>query len=203
MKIALYGASGHGKVVGEIAQLLGYEIIALVDDAKEPKELFNLRSIPSQTFFECFPETPVALGIGDNSTRAKIFTILKEKGYNLPILIHPHATVSRESIWGEGSVAMAGVIVNASTSIGEGVILNSGVVVEHDNEIGSFAHLSPRVACAGGVRVGRLSHLGIGACVIQNLTIGESCVIGAGSVVINDIESFKKVVGNPAKRELS
>ena len=54
----------------------------------------------------------------------------------------------------------------------------------------------------GGVSVGEMTHIGAGSVIIEGKKIGDSCLVGAGSVVINDIESFKKVVGNPAKKEL-
>lgn len=201
-QIALIGAGGHGKVVGEIAELLGYKISILVDDSTETVELFGLKSILLSEFLATKPKIPVALGVGNNVARERIFNELSQCGVAMPVLIHKSASVSKSASIGEGSVVMANAVINPSARIGRGVIVNSGAVVEHDNVIGDFVHISPRAALAGSVTIGAHTHIGIAACVIQGLTIGESCVIGAGSVVIDDILGHKTVVGNPAKREL-
>ena len=110
--------------------------------------------------------------------------------------------ISEESIIKEACVIMPNVVVNAKSSVGVGVILNTACVVEHDCAIGSFSHIAPRSVMCGGVSVGEMTHIGAGSVIIEGKKIGDSCLVGAGSVVINDIESFKKVVGNPAKKEL-
>ena len=186
-KIYIYGASGHGLVVADIARACGCGEIVFLDDAAGLK------------FSEDLPKYPVIIAIGDNKTRAKIQARVKAAGFEIAMLIHKSAIISPSAIIGEGSVVMPGAVINARARIGRGAIINSGAVIEHECEIGEFAHISPNAALAGGVRVGAFSHIGIGASVIQRLSIGQRCIIGAGAAVVRDIASDSVAVGVPAR----
>lgn len=188
-KIYVYGASGHGKVVADIALMSGYSEVIFVDDGENEHKSFT----------EIAPNLPIALGIGDNSARAAIYDKLIANGFEVVRLIHPTAMISPFAMIEEACVVMAGAIVNHSAYIDKGAIVNTAAVVEHDTKIGTFAHISPNTALAGGVTIGRMSHIGIGSSVIQNITIGEASVIGAGSVVVSDIKSGVVAYGNPCR----
>jgi UDP-N-acetylbacillosamine N-acetyltransferase len=192
-KIAIYGKSGHGKVIADIARAQGFKEILWIDD--DPKK----EAMRFLDFYEFYHEVPVLLGIGDNHQRQKLFHSLKSKGFSLPSLAHPSAIISKSATIAGGSVIMAHAVVNADAAIAEGVIINTAAVIEHDCVIESFVHISPRAALAGGVRIGKFSHIGLGATVIQGKHIGESCIIGAGACVISDLPSRVTAVGIPAK----
>lgn len=182
-RIAIYGKSGHGKVITDIALLSGYNEILYIDDDMSKDDVISYES-----FKKAYKEIDVIVAIGNNSVRSKIFAQLSIDGYTHARLIHPSAIISPSVTIGEGSVVMANVVINADTKVGKGVILNSACVIEHDNIIEDFVHISPRVALAGGVRVCELSHMGIGSCTVQGVTIGRNSVVGAGSIVKFDIE---------------
>jgi len=192
-ELFVYGASGHGKVVADIAREIGYKNIKFIDDGENEYLNFDDFILLNKKDY------PVALGIGDNEIRSKIYKRLADNKINVITLIHPKAIVSKSATISKGSVVMPGAIINADVKIEEGVIVNSGSIIEHDCKIGQFAHISPNVSLAGNVNVGSFSHLGIGTTVIQNITIGKNCIIGAGAVVIDDVKDSKKVVGVPAK----
>lgn len=199
--IAIYGASGHGKVIWEIAEACGYEIHHLIDDAKESKNILKLHSQPLEAFLHQ-PDLRVALGIGANQARMTVMQKIQEHQLEIITLIHPSAIISHRASIGEGTVIMPRVVINAETKVGKGVICNTGCIIEHDNVIGDFAHISPNAALAGNVEVGEYSHIGIGACVIQGVKIGKNVTVGAGAVVICDIPDGATVVGNPATKYL-
>lgn len=188
-KVYIYGASGHGKVVADIALSCNYKNIIFIDDGENNHPNFET----------IINDAPVALAIGDNKIREKIYNKLINSGFSVISLIHPSAVISSSATIGEGSVVMAATIVNAEAKVGKGVILNSSCVVEHDCIIEDFVHISPKVALAGDVKVGRLSHIGIGSVAIQGVRIGLKSIVGAGSVIVRDIPSFSKAYGNPAK----
>lgn len=192
-QIAIYGKSGHGKVLADIARLLGYTEIIWVDD-DESKDAYSFL-----VYLEFYHAIPIALGVGNNATRKELVKKLVKHHISLATLIHPSAVVSPSVGIGKGSVIMANAVVNADTVIGEGVIVNSGSVVEHDNVIEDFVHISPNATLGGGVCVKTLSHIGIGASVIQGKSIGEASIVGAGAVVIADIPSNVTAVGVPAR----
>jgi len=189
--IYIYGASGHGLVVADIARACCYDEIIFIDDGDNPHQSFS--DIKSKN------SIPLAFGIGSNSVRKKLFEIVESHGFDIITLVHPSATISNSVILGRGSVVMAQVVINAYSKIGEGAILNTSSVIEHENIIGTFVHISPNVALAGDVKVDQNTHIGIGSSVIQGITIGKNCIIGAGSVVVKNISNNTLAYGNPCK----
>ena len=189
--IYIYGASGHGLVVADIARACGYDDIIFVDDGKNGYLTFE--EINKNIHI------PIAFGIGSNTIRAKLFEKAQNEGFEIVSLIHTSAIISSNAIIGKGTVIMPNVVVNAKAIIGDGVILNTSCVVEHECMIDDFVHISPNVALAGDVKVGKFTHIGIGSSVIQGVTIGKNVIIGGGSTVIRNIKDNLKVVGVPAK----
>lgn len=189
----LYGSGGHSKVIRDIFQDIGIELIGVFDD-KPSKE--NLKSSDLYSGIHEL-EAPLIISIGDNSTRAKIVAKLPDMVYGKAI--HSTAIISPNSLIGCGTVIMQGAIVQASANIGNHVIVNTSASVDHDNVIGDFAHIAPHAALCGNVNVGEGTLIGVGALVIPSIRIGRWCKIGAGSVVIRDVPDFATVVGNPAR----
>jgi len=190
-KIYIYGASGHGLVVANIAKGIGYDEIIYIDDSNDDYASFN--DIKANNHI------PLALGIGKNIIRKKIFDKASRYNFKIETLIHPTSVIGEDVKIGIGTIIMPNVVINASSQIGIGVILNSSSVIEHENIIGDFVHISPNVSLAGNVSVGDLTHIGIGSAVIPGTNIGYNCIIGAGSVVLKDIHNNKVAVGIPSK----
>ena len=189
--IYIYGASGHGLVVSDIAKACGYENIIFVDDGENDNLTFeNIKENK---------HIPIALGIGNNNIRAKLFKKVKDNGFEIVTLIHPSSIISSSAIIGRGTVIMPNIVVNANAIIGEGVILNTNCVIEHECKIENFVHISPNVALAGNVIVGEYTHIGIGSNVIQGIIMGKNTIIGAGSIVVKNIGNFKKAYGTPCR----
>ncbi|PLY05596.1 MAG: acetyltransferase [Arcobacter sp.] len=189
--IYIYGASGHGLVVADIAKACGYNEIIFVDDGDN--DYLSFDEIKNNN------DIPISFGIGSNRIRKLLYKKLKKYNFEIVSLIHPSSIISSNVIIGNGTVIMPNVVVNSNSVIGKAVILNTSCIIEHENIVENFVHISPNVALAGCVKISESSHLGIGTCVIQGLTIGENCIIGAGSVVVNDIKDNIKAYGNPCK----
>lgn len=200
-QVGLYilGASGHGAVVADIAKAFGYREIVFCDD--DPAKI-------GQTVLDCpiigdrhaIPRgAQLAIGIGSNSVRQEVIDQAAEKGWDLPILIHPSAVISPHSKIQAGTVIMANAVVNVRSEIGPGCILNTSCSVDHDCELGASVHIAPGVSLSGDVTVGKLSMLGTGSCAVQGVTIGSNSMIGAGSTVVRDIPDNVVAYGNPAK----
>lgn len=191
--IYFYGASGHAKVVLEIAEELSLSIGGLVDLNPEIKELLGY---PVSTIN---PETDghhFIISIGSNRVRKKIAESFKVE---FASLIHPKSNISKRVNLGKGTVVMAGVSINSSSVIGSHVILNTNCSIDHECIIDDYVHISPNVALAGNVQIGEGSHIGIGASVIQGIKIGKWCTIGAGAVILKDVPDSAVVVGNPGR----
>lgn len=191
--IAIYGASGHGKVVANIAKLNGYDDVFFIDDFKN--EYLSFNDFVSQNL-----SIPIALGIGDNHMRSKVYLKCLNNGIEVKTLTHPNAILSACVSVGNGTIIMANVVINVDTTIGKGCIINTACVLEHDNYVDDFSHISPNVSAAGSVNIGKYTHIGIGSCLIQGISIGRESTIGAGSVVLRDIASYTLAYGNPCEK---
>lgn len=189
--IYIYGASGHGLVVADIAKSCGYNDIMFIDDGDN--SYLSFKDIKNSNHI------PIAFGVGNNQIRFNLYEKVKSNGFKILTLIHPSAVVSPSAKISEGTIIMPNVVVNSNVTIGQGVILNSASVVEHESIIGDFVHISPCVALAGNTNVGDYTHIGIGSQTIQGITIGKNCIIGAGSTIVKNINDKKKAFGTPCK----
>lgn len=201
-RLAILGASGHGKVVADIAECSGWGEVVFFDDAWPKLSINGHWTVEgdSQALVERLSSfTGVIVAIGNNAVRAEKLRWLSDMSAPLVTLVHPSAVISRYAELGIGTVAMAGVVVNVSSHIGDGVILNTGCSIDHDCIIDNHAHISPGARLAGGVQVGEQSWVGIGAAVKQVVKIGQRVTVGAGAVVVSDLPDDITAVGVPAQ----
>lgn len=201
--IFVFGASGHAKVVIDILERNpGVKVLFAVDD-----------SLAARGGLLC--DYPVIGGreallarrneidggvvtIGDNAARAKIAAWLLTEGFRLVRALHPAAILARRLNIGDGTVIMAGAVINSDTRLGANVIINTGATVDHDCEIGDGAHIAPGCHLCGGVKIGARSFLGAGTVVIPGVRIGADVIVGAGSTVIADVSDGARMAGSPA-----
>jgi len=205
LRIFVYGAGGHGKVVADILiskkekgfagfvddrdQLTGTEVMGY-------PVLGNGDWLHKQT-----TKHPVAvvLGIGNNCSRRQIAERCAAWDIQILTATHVAAVVASSAELGRGTVVMGGAVINSEARLGHGVIVNTGAVVEHDVEIGDYAHISPNASLGGASRLGAISHLGLGAVVLPGVSVGSESIIGAGAVVLKDLPSKIVAVGVPAR----
>jgi len=191
--LIIIGASGHGKVLADIASFDHLNIFFWDDDATRIIDgyavLQRSDSIP--------PNTEITIGIGNNEIRAKIAKLYPRA--NFKTLIHPKANLSKNLTVGFGTVFMVGSCINPGVTIGEHCIINTGAVVDHDCILEDFVHIAPNATLAGNVTVRKGTFVGAGAVVIQGIEIGKDVIIGAGTVVIDHIPDRATVVGNPGR----
>lgn len=201
-KLIVIGASGHGKVVADIAiKMNKWQSIAFLDDDESIKISMGLEVIGKTTdAFTYKDEADFFVAIGSNATREKVQEKLIEEGLNVVGLIHPSAIIGTDVEIGIGAVVMAGVVINSSTRIGKGCIINTSSSLDHDNFIEDYVHISPGVSLAGTVKVGKGSWIGIGSVISNNLNICSGCKVGAGAVVVKDITEPGTYVGVPVRR---
>ena len=83
----------------------------------------------------------------------------------LPVIVSPHAYVSRHATVDAGTIVMHGAVVNAGAVVGRNCILNSQSLVEHDAVIDDHCHVATSAVINSGVRVGAaLSSAATAAC---------------------------------------
>ncbi|SDB56066.1 transferase hexapeptide (six repeat-containing protein) [Pseudobutyrivibrio sp. YE44] len=199
--IAIMGASGHCKVVADIALLNGYDDIVFIDKNPEIDMLGEYPVADEDTDLDYYLQHhyDFVVGIGDGKIRRKVQEHLEEMGADIVTLIHPAATVAYDVTIGEGTVIMAGAVINPGTAIGKGCIINTSASVDHDNVIGDYVHVSVGSHTAGTVKVGDNCWLGIGSIVSNNIDLCEDVFLCAGTVVVKNIEKPGKYAGVPAR----
>ncbi len=199
-RLIIIGASGHGKVVADIASGINkWKSIAFLDDNRDLKESLGLKVIGTYAdAFKFIDDSDIFIAVGNNSIREKMHEELESAGANIPVLIHKNSVIGSKVEIGNGTVIMAGTVINCCTTIGKGCIINTGSTLDHDNTIEDFVHISPGVHLAGSVKLGKGSWIGIGSSVSNNINITSGCKIGAGTVVIKDISESGTYIGVPA-----
>lgn len=205
--ILIFGASEHARcVIDIIEQVDEYQIVGIIDLLKEKgsvyqgyKVLGDIDDLPD--IIETYDVHKGIIAIGDNYLRKKKTAMINSHSIDFSYVsaVHPSTIVGKNVCIGNGTVIMAGVIVNNDTAIGEHCYLSTKASLEHDSVLGDFSSLSPGVTTGGHTKVGFCTAIGLGANILHGKTIGDHSVIGSGSLVTKDIESYVVAYGIPAK----
>lgn len=204
--LAIIGAKGHAKVVIDVIEKQGVAHISMIVDDNPDlhgQEFYGYRIMGNRSELlaqrgRCGIEYLIA--IGDNHIRAELAAWAETHGLRLAApAIHPSAQIGRGVFISEGSVLMAGCLVNSDAFIGRNVIVNTGASIDHDCRIGDNTHIAPHATLCGNIVLGQETLIGAGAVIHPNITIGSNVVVGAGSTVLTDIPDGKTVVGTPAR----
>lgn len=201
-RLALLGASGHGKVVADVAICAGWQEVVFYDDAWPQRQSNGVWKIIGDTqllLAHANDFDGVLVAIGDCTTRWRKHIELRAASAPLVSLIHPKAGVSGMAQIGIGSVVMPGGVVNVDTTLGEACIVNTGATIDHDCRLGDAVHVGPGAHLSGNVGVGSGSWIGLGALIKQGVAIGNGVTVGAGAVVLGPVADGKTVVGIPAR----
>lgn len=201
----IFGASGHGKVVADAAQMSGAFARLVFADADATLVGTPIHNTVIRHEDEVICEMrstrdgEAIIAIGDNATRARLATRLHDTGITFATVKHPQSAVATSATLGMGSVVMAGAVVQADAEIGEGVILNTCSSIDHDCRVGDYVHCGPGSTLCGDVTVDDQAFVGAGATVIPGISIGARAIIGAGAVVVHDVPDDATVMGVPAR----
>lgn len=201
-RLALLGASGHGKVVADAALAAGWQDVVFFDDAWPGVSLNGHWPVVGNTatLLDRLQEfNGVLVSIGNCAVRWEKQQMLQAAGARLVTVVHPHACVSSFARLGVGTVVMAGAVVNVDAVVGESGIINTGATVDHDGMLAHAVHISPGAHLSGNVSVGACSWIGVGAAVRQGTRIGSRVMVGAGAVVVSAVADGLTVVGSPAR----
>jgi sugar O-acyltransferase (sialic acid O-acetyltransferase NeuD family) len=198
--IYILGASGHGRVVADLIESQGFQCSGFYDDAyslnhEMHNRLVLLNTISSIQNINSSKQYHIAIGL--NSIRKKIAE--QKDQLNYPVLKHLSAVISKNTHIKDGTVCMAGSIIQTNVRIGKHCIINTNASVDHDCVLEDFSQVAPGAVICGNVVIGECSYVGAGAVIKQGIQIGKNVMIGAGSVVLKDVPENCMVFGNPAK----
>lgn len=198
--LIIIGASGHGKVIADLAETLQqYKEIYFLDDDPKKKSCMGYQVIGTSADIDSYvTKADFAVAIGNAKVREKILEGLLQKDASIPVLIHPNACVAKHVQIGAGTVVMAGSVIQADCCIGKGCIINTCSSVDHECVLEDYVHVAVGTHLAGAVEVGKSTWIGAGTTVINNIKICERCMIGAGALVVKNIENAGTYIGVPA-----
>ena len=165
----IQGLLGVPEQVG--ASVMGYPVIGTDAD---------LRSLRTTC-----PAAVLAIGqLPDATTRQRLAALLEQLGFHSPVVISPHAVVSRHAKLGAGTVVGHGAIVNAGAVVGSHCTLNTRALIEHDAWLSDHCHVSTGALVNGGVQLGSGCFIGSGAMLREGLQLPSGTVISAGKRVM-------------------
>jgi sugar O-acyltransferase (sialic acid O-acetyltransferase NeuD family) len=207
--LVLWGKRGQAIVLGEVAALLDYQILACVDD--DPATPSPFPTVPALTGVdgldaflanrrgEPAPAFAVAVGGPHGAVRLALHDLLIARGLRPATLVHPAAHVAGGARLGAGSQILVRAVVGPRSALGRQCIVNTAASVDHECVVGDGVHVGPGATVCGQVTIGDRTFVGAGAVVLPYLRIGADAVVGAGAVVIDDVGPGEVATGNPAR----
>lgn len=204
-KIVIIGAGGHAKVIADIIeQSKQFYIAGMIDTFLEVgTKCGKYEVIGDESLLATREDLSKGIvAIGDNWIRRTVRNRIAEltPDFKFITAVHPKSIIADDVELGDGTVVMAGAIINPGTKIGEHCIINTGAILDHDNQIDDYCAILPGATIGGEVSIGEGSVVAIGATIIHGITIGKHTVVGAGATVVNDTDSNIVAIGTPARK---
>jgi sugar O-acyltransferase (sialic acid O-acetyltransferase NeuD family) len=208
IRIVIWGAAGHAKVVVDALSIDNSRIEALFDNNPAASSPFS--EVPlyiGEKGFHVWRKNHstsafgfiIAIGGNGGKHRLQLQEFLSSYGMIPLTVIHPTAFAAQGSHISKGCHVLGMSFVGAGASIGSQSIINTNASVDHECSIGSGVHVAPGATLAGCVRVDECAMIGAGAVVLPHVHIGAHALVGAGSVVTRNIPQYAVAYGNPAR----
>jgi len=166
--------------------ILGYKIIGCDDDLKSLRKKYDYALITVGQ-------------IKSTMIRVKLFHLLKELEYILPVIIASSAYVSKHASIDEGTIIMHQAMVNADVKIGKNCIINTKALVEHDTFVGDFCHISTNAILNGNVVVGNKCFIGSASVIRNGISITNHAIISMGSIVLKNVNDSEVYLNSSKK----
>jgi sugar O-acyltransferase (sialic acid O-acetyltransferase NeuD family) len=203
-KIIIVGAGGLGREIFSWLNDAGKSdlILGFINDIPDSLNRYDytVKIIGDIQNHMPIPEAIYVLAIMTPSVKAKVSTLLKDKGCEFMTFIHPTAILGNNVELGEGVVITPGCILTCDIEMGDFVFLNTQTTLGHDVKVGSYTSINGKVEISGFVEIGESVTIGSRVVVLPKKKIASGVMVGAGSVVVGNINQPITVFGNPAKR---
>ena len=206
----IFGTGGHARVIlSEILILDTYDEIIFVSPNNNNEDMIRINAhtykVVNNTdeLIKTYNEESYGIiGIGDISKRRNIVEELLSKIPNFKWIsvISSNSTIAGDVLIEEGTVVVAGSIINTGSRLGKHCIVNTRATIDHDNQIGSYVNINPAVVTGGSVIIHDGSEVGIGSIIKNNILINKNVTIGGNSFVNKDCSSDSLYFGNPIRK---
>ncbi|WP_046174342.1 acetyltransferase [Domibacillus indicus] len=204
-KIIIIGTGGHASVlIDAIEKEKKYSICGILDPVRPVNTIiYGYRVLGTESVLSQMNKHIYGgiVAIEDNGSRKKMVQAIRTLVPNFLFIssIHPASCISSDVKVGDGTVIMAGAVINRNAIIGEHCIINTKSSVDHDCILGDYVSVAPGATLGRNVQIGNSAVIALGANVIHSIRIGEHTVIGAGSTVLQNIEPYCVAYGTPAR----
>lgn len=191
--VIIFGTNNYTEIFEDYLEKEdSYEVCAYTVDKSYVHEPYyhGKPLIPFEEISEFYPPESykILLAVGYNHMndgRKQKYNECKEKGYEVLTYIHPTAKVFTECI-GEGSLLMAGCVVEHGCSLGICNIVNPNALISHNTEIGNFNFIAGSCSIAGNVIVKDNCMLGMNSTVKNGVLLEAYTLLGAGAYINHD-----------------
>jgi len=206
-QIILIGGGGHCKSCIEVIESEGvFEIVGIIDSKDKIGDLvLGYRTIGCDADLpqlrEKYDYALITVGqIKTSEVRTRLFHLLNQLQFKLPVITASSAVVSKHSKIQKGTIIMHQALVNAGATIGENCIINTKALIEHDCIIGNHSHISTNVTLNGNITVGNDCFIGSNACLSNGISVSDNAIIGTNSLLRAPINTAGTYVGNPIRK---
>lgn len=145
----IFGTGAHARKAAHCAACAGDTVLAFVDE--NPAATSPLPGVPVQATTPWSATSgeggALFVAIGRADVRRRLMDDAAARGWRLPPLLHPMASVAPDAVLGDGVLVAAGAVVESGARIGRGAIVDIGVLVDHDCVVEDFCHLRPGQVC--------------------------------------------------------
>lgn len=189
MNLLIIGAGGHGQCCMSIAERMNiFDKISFLDD-DERYELSDVVVGKIEDLDHLTNEyDSVFVAIGNNEVRKKLYDQARLLGYKLPILIDPHASVSKYCYIGEGSVIFPCAVLETNCHVSKGCIISSNTTINHDAYINDYTLVYSNSVIRPRTHIGEMCLIESRCVISSGITIKPHSYISEGRVVNNDRE---------------
>jgi len=105
------------------------------------------------------------VSIGDNKSREKIISSLKNTGFRFFNVIHKKSYIDKSVNVGTGNYIGPFVYIGTKSKIGDGNIIFKGVAINHHNKVGNYCFFSPNSSIGGYTIIGDRVKIGMNSVV--------------------------------------
>lgn len=207
--LLILGAGGFGREVVDVVDAVNrahdeapWQLVGFLDDGSPATDLLDRLGVPLLGGREVLDQHAGAwyvVGVAAAGPRRALSAAADAAGLHAATLVHPSATLGRDTTLGEGSILCAHTDVTTHVTVGRHVHVDRQVTVGHDSVLGDLVTLHPGATISGAVTLGEGCTVGSNAVVIQGRTVGAGAFVGAGAAVVRDVEPGVTVVGVPAR----
>ena len=205
MVLGIYGASGLGKEVLELAKLINendncWEDFVFIDDGDVPSVVSGCNVLKYDEFKRKYDgKMQIAMGIGEPAIREQLFKKIACDGIETPTLIHPNVYIPKSTTVGKGAVIQCGCFISCDVIVNDYVFIQPHCNIGHDDVLGEGCMISGFGNIGGIVNIGKWAYIGLSVAVKQLVNIGEYSIIGMGAIVHKDVPEGMIAIGNPAR----